>query len=163
VNVHVEMALAQKCSLLVSSASDYAGRIRGHMCCSFPLSQRGQLPQRCVCPPAISIHSGGLCSSPENKGLAMCTTETYEKMSHHKAARDKNLNMSLSDVVFKKSFIIDVFDEGDHPYKVHSGDLSEPAIKELIASRVRETMKRRCLDPNHGQDIPRDLCKAIQI
>ena len=46
-------------SMAIVGDSNYADKIMAHMCCGFPLSFRGSLPRRCVCPPSVRLQQGG--------------------------------------------------------------------------------------------------------
>jgi hypothetical protein len=63
--------------MAITGESNYAGKIMSHMCCGFPLSQRGQMPHRCICPPQVKLEQGGfdckkgnaiMCDDPTKKG-----------------------------------------------------------------------------------------------
>ena len=58
-DIQTEFALAQKCSMAIVGESNYAEKILAHMCCGFPLNQRGVMPHRCVCPPYVQIEQAG--------------------------------------------------------------------------------------------------------
>lgn len=58
-DIQTEFALTQKCSMAIIGESNFAQKIISHMCCGFPLHQRGYLPHRCVCPPFVKIHHRG--------------------------------------------------------------------------------------------------------
>ena len=58
-DIQTEFALAQKCSMAIIGESNYAQKILAHMCCGFPLNQRGVMPHRCSCPPQVILHQRG--------------------------------------------------------------------------------------------------------
>ena len=58
-DIQTEFAMAQRCSMAIVGESNYAQKILAHMCCGFPLSQRGVMPHRCVCPPQVVLHQRG--------------------------------------------------------------------------------------------------------
>ena len=58
-DIQMEFAMAQKCSMAIIGESKYAQKIMAHMCCGFPLNQRGVMPHRCACPPYVVLHQRG--------------------------------------------------------------------------------------------------------
>mmetsp|Transcript_32219 Transcript_32219/g.32845 ORF Transcript_32219/g.32845 Transcript_32219/m.32845 type:complete len:466 (-) Transcript_32219:29-1426(-) len=51
-----ELTLVQHGAMMVMGESGYGYLISRYMCCGFPLSPRGHLPRRCICPPRIELH-----------------------------------------------------------------------------------------------------------
>eukprot|EP00607_Mallomonas_marina_P003626 CAMPEP_0182440272 /NCGR_PEP_ID=MMETSP1167-20130531/86954_1 /TAXON_ID=2988 /ORGANISM="Mallomonas Sp, Strain CCMP3275" /LENGTH=624 /DNA_ID=CAMNT_0024634177 /DNA_START=836 /DNA_END=2711 /DNA_ORIENTATION=- len=68
-NIQFEFSLAQKCSMAITGNSGYGQKLFHHMCCSFPLSPRGSLPTRCVCPPKVHLSQWGFNCREGNKVL----------------------------------------------------------------------------------------------
>ena len=67
--IQSEFALSQKCSMAILGNSGYGNMLYSHMCCSFPMSPRGSLPTRCVCPPHVEINQGDFNCKTGNKLL----------------------------------------------------------------------------------------------
>jgi hypothetical protein len=65
-NIQVEFALAQKCDLMIMGNSGYGDLAYNHMCCGFPLHDRGELPHRCICPPKVRLEQGGFTCEEGN-------------------------------------------------------------------------------------------------
>ncbi len=58
-NIQLEFAVAQKCDLAIVGESGYGNLVYQHMCCGFPLSGRGEVPHRCICPPKVRLEQHG--------------------------------------------------------------------------------------------------------
>ena len=56
-NIQLEFALAQQSDLMIMGNSGYGDLVFNHVCCKFPLHTRGDVPQRCFCPP---VCEGGI-------------------------------------------------------------------------------------------------------
>jgi hypothetical protein len=68
-NIQLEFALAQQCDLMIQGTSGYGDLVYNHMCCHFPLHDRGGLPQRCLCPPRVSLKQDGFTCAEGNSLL----------------------------------------------------------------------------------------------
>jgi len=69
-NIQEEYTLAQKCDLMIMGNSGYGDLVFNHMCCGFPLHDRGATPQRCLCPPKVRVEQGGFTC--ENGNTIVC-------------------------------------------------------------------------------------------
>jgi hypothetical protein len=76
-NIQLEFALAQKCDLMIMGHSGYGEVVYSHMCCGFPLHDRGAVPQRCICPPRVHISQGGFTCQKGN--VMMCSNSHDDK------------------------------------------------------------------------------------
>jgi hypothetical protein len=76
-NMQLEFALAQKCGLVITGQSNYGEKLKHHMCCGFPLHERGRLPQRCVCPPHVQLSQSGFGTCEEGN-LLLCKNITVD-------------------------------------------------------------------------------------
>ena len=76
-DIQMEFALSQKCSMAIIGESNYAQKILSHMCCGFPLNGRGIMPHRCVCPPYVKIEQGGFDCKKGNE--LMCIDPSGER------------------------------------------------------------------------------------
>jgi hypothetical protein len=65
-NIQLEFALAQKCDLMIMGNSGYGDMVYNHMCCGFPLHDRGKVPQRCICPPKVRMEQSGFTCEKGN-------------------------------------------------------------------------------------------------
>jgi hypothetical protein len=151
-DIQTEMALAQKCDILISGESGYADRLRGHMCCNSPLQSRGQVPQRCICPPIVRLEQYGflcedgnplLCGDMSNNGGDI--TRPLDDPSNMRAG-----NFSQTKAAFlnrTKGFM--AFGD-EEPLRFNSMDWGKlKSSPELIAYR-RKMMAYMCRDIDHG-------------
>ena len=74
-DIQTEFAMAQRCSMAIVGESNYAQKILAHMCCGFPLNQRGVMPHRCVCPPYVLLEQTGFDCKKGNE--LSCANVTY--------------------------------------------------------------------------------------
>lgn len=87
INIQVEYTLAQQCDLMIMGNSGYGDLVYNHMCCGFPLHDRGEVPHRCICPPKVRVEQGGFTCEQGNK--VVCP-EHYE-------TRGGDITMKLDD------------------------------------------------------------------
>jgi hypothetical protein len=67
IHSQVEFTLAQKSDLMIMGDSGYGDLVYSHMCCGYPLHDRGEIPHRCICPPRVRVEQGGFTCKEGNK------------------------------------------------------------------------------------------------
>jgi hypothetical protein len=76
-NIQLEFALSQRCDLGIFGGSGFGEMVYAHMCCGFPIDERGVMPHRCICPPKVRLEQGSfdckagnllLCGDPNRRG-----------------------------------------------------------------------------------------------
>lgn len=149
-NIQVEYVLAQQCDLMIMGDSGYGDLVYNHMCCGFPLHDRGVAPHRCICPPKIRLHQGGftcdrgnqaLCGNPDHRGGDI--TKSLNDPTNNKGA-----NFSLTADAFLSNtevFFTAQFDEK----KVMLQEIGDRA-RNIVAESVKEARTGLCMKYDHG-------------
>lgn len=99
-DIQTEFAMAQKCSMAIIGDSNYAQKIMSHMCCGSPLSQRGDIPHRCLCPPFVRVEQSGFDCKKGNE--LMCPDSKGKQNDWGKLIR-LGANYSLGDTAFMQT------------------------------------------------------------
>ena len=93
-----EMALSQQCDMMIQGQSSYADRLYSHMCCNYPLQKRGQVPQRCICPPKVTLQQRGFTCETGN--YAQCDNQADQ---YHAKTLDSAHPLNVKWANFSKS------------------------------------------------------------
>jgi hypothetical protein len=123
-DLQVELSLGQRCDLAVTGESEFGELLYQHMCCGFPIRQRGSAPQRCLCPPRIKLLQAGFTCEKGNSLLCDTDAELERLLvndSNHKGelfAASKEAFMSSTGVQIQpmidaetKTFLLENIDQ----------------------------------------------------
>ena len=151
-DIQTEFAMAQRCSMAIIGESNYAQRILAHMCCGFPLNQRGVMPHRCVCPPYVKIEQGGFDCKKGNE--LMCADPTGFKKGGditrplNDPSNMMGANYSLKSSAFMQSTNVHLHTEGF--YMMHSPRFNADQIKRMESEFVKKAIENSCATYDNG-------------
>lgn len=156
INIQLEFALAQKCSLMIQGTSGYGDMVLNHMCCKFPLHDRGELPQRCLCPPKIRLKQDGFTCE---KGNALLCGEKDKGGSMHKRLDDPTnmlgANFSKTKNATKQDTRVTLF---PHIHRFGGFQLSmmnDPQVNASLVESAKEAFRQVCeMSYDHGPAKP---------
>lgn len=148
-NIQEEFALAQKCDLMIMGNSGYGDLVYNHMCCGFPLHDRGEVPHRCICPPKVRVEQGGFTCEKGNK---IVCEKNY-------ANRGGDITMKLDDprntggAIFSKTK--EVFQKKDIKVWLTSSDqhmeenymlddIGEEKVKNFVETSAQKARQHAC-------------------
>ena len=162
-----EMALSQQCDMMIQGQSSYADRLYSHMCCNYPLQKRGQVPQRCICPPRITLEQRGFTCETGN--YAQCDNQSDMHQSRV-VAEDHPINIkwtnfSKSKDAYKSTtkvwnentidrIIFDATVSDEHIWTTRDQNV----IKQIKQSAVN-AKKSMCRNIDYGLARPRTNCE----
>jgi hypothetical protein len=152
-DIQLEFALAQRSAMGIFGDSNYANKIHAHMCCGYPLSQRGMLPQRCICPPVVQLQQVGFDCERGNKLLCVDPTGVKKGGDITRPLDDpKNMlaaNMSLNADAFIQATGVCLIAETIDKI-CYTPTESESTRKYKISKFVETSMTVACADYDNG-------------
>jgi hypothetical protein len=151
-HVQLEFALAQQTDLMIMGNSGYGNMVYNHMCCKFPLHTRGQLPQRCICPPKVRLEQSGFTCEKGNK--IMCGSVNRGGRVDQRLDDPANMlgaNFSKT----KDAFVSDVkvwltSNDREHPYMLSA--VEEASVQQFLARSVQKARRQACAQFSDGPD-----------
>ena len=160
--VQEEFTLAQKCDLMIMGNSGYGDLVYNHMCCGFPLHDRGQLPQRCLCPPKVRLEQGGF--SCEEGNTLVCPDGFQDKGGDITKPLDdpsntKGANLSKTSQVFQTSENVKVwltseFEENSFML----ADMKKISVAQFIEKSTKAAKLQVCNKNYQDRPSPRVKC-----
>lgn len=153
-DIQMEFALSQKCSMAIIGESNYAQKILSHMCCGFPLNGRGIMPHRCVCPPYVKIEQGGFDCKKGNE--LMCVDPTgFKKGGDITRPLDDPSNMlganySLRDTAFIRATNVHVHTDGFDARYTPVTSIAQ--VKNMVSTFVEKAIRNSCAAYSEGPE-----------
>ena len=142
-DLQVEVSLAQQCDLAVTGESEFGELLYQHMCCGFPIRNRGALPQRCLCPPRIKLLQSGFSCEKGNSLLCGSDLELEEVMIDDKSRRGENFSASAD--AYKLTTTVHIQPKiGGETKTFDLSDIEQPKIQSFLSDSARESKKIMC-------------------
>jgi len=154
-----EFSLAQKCSIAITGQSGYGEKLVAHMCCGFPLSPRGVVPHRCVCPPRVELmqkdfncHTGNklLCDNKDVGGNIMLKLDDPNNML--------GANYSFTKDAYRDNPHVRMIVPGEGDIGYHLKDQQSSSTVLQISKHIMKAKNLICTYRNEG-DRKFSFCK----
>ena len=145
-NIQFELAVAQKCDVMIQGSSGYGDMVMNHMCCKFPLHDRGDLPQRCICPPKIRLNQGGFTCEEGN--TIMCGHRHRGGEIHKRLDDPSNMlgaNFSRTKNATKQDTRVFLTPYVDKFRSFVLSNVSVPSVIKNVKASVKEAYRQVCL------------------
>lgn len=150
-DLHVELSLAQRCDLAVTGESEFGELLYQHMCCGFPIRQRGGMPQRCVCPPRVKLLQAGFTCEQGNTLLCGSDEELEVLLINDK--NRKGEHFSTSKDAFKSSTTVQIQPKiGGETKTFLLENIDTPRVRTFLEAAARESHRIMCDDYDSGPD-----------
>ena len=156
-DLQVELALGQRCDLAVTGESEFGELLYQHMCCGFPIRQRGVMPQRCICPPRVKLLQAGFTCEQGN-ALLCGSDEELESLLTNDQNR-KGEHFSTSKDAFKLSTTVQIQPKiGGETKTFLLENIATPRIQSFLRAAAQESHRIMCEEYDAGPDRG-DVCK----
>ena len=137
--------MAQKCSMAIIGESNYAQKILAHMCCGFPLNQRGGMPHRCACPPYVKIEQFGFDCKKGNELMCIDPTGVLYGGDITRPLNDPSnmlgANLSLKQNAFLRSTNVHFYTSEFHVKYTPESSMEEVRSKEqFFITKAKEVI-----------------------
>jgi hypothetical protein len=162
-NIQLEFTLAQKCDFMIQGSSGYGDMLFNHMCCKFPLHDRGELPQRCICPPKIRLKQDGFTCAEGN--TIMCGHQHRGGEVQKRLDDPSNMlgaNFSKTKNATKEDTRVILF---PHVRKFHSfmlSQMNESTVITSLEATAKEAFRQVCLTSYDNGPRKPSICQQVQ-
>lgn len=164
INIQLEFALAQQCDLMIQGNSGYGDLVFNHMCCKFPLHDRGEVPQRCICPPKIRLKQDGFTCEQGN--TLLCGDKDKGGDIHKRLDDPTNMlgaNFSKTKNSTKQDTRITLFPQAQRLGSFMLSMLSDPVVNASVEASAREAYRQVCtMSYDHGPRKP-SVCRKPRL
>lgn len=159
-NIQLEFALAQKCDLMIQGSSGYGDMVMNHMCCNFPLHDRGEVPQRCICPPKLRLKQDGFTCEEGN--TIMCGDQHRGGEVQKPLDDPANMlgaNFSKTKNALKQNTRVLLFPHIRHFRSFDLSNISKSNVQKSLEASANEAFRQVCLTSyDHGPHKP-SICQ----
>lgn len=150
-DLHLEMTLAQRCDLAVTGESEFGEVLYQHMCCGFPVRQRGSMSQRCLCPPRIKLLQSGFSCEKGNELLCGSDAELENLLTSDPELKGAKFSTSIE--AFKQSTTVQFQPNIGGESKSFSLDKIDDAdIREVLLKAAQQSKRVMCSTYDAGPD-----------
>lgn len=151
IDIQQELSLAQRCDLAVTGESEFGEMLYQHMCCGFPIRQRGEVPQRCICPPRIKLLQAGF-GCKQGNSLLCGSDEELEKLIISDPDR-KGAMFSDSKAAFKMSTTVQIQPNvGGESKSFLLENIDKQDVRGLLERASLQSMKIMCATYDSAPD-----------
>lgn len=146
-----ELALAQQCDLAITGESEFGELLYQHMCCGFPVRQRGSVPQRCLCPPRVKLLQAGFTCEKGNALLCGSDAELESVMTRDQDRKGEKF--SSSPEAFKHSTTVQVQPMiGGETKSFLLEKVDEPEVRSFLEEAARQSKQILCQEYDSAPD-----------
>ena len=137
--------------------SNYADKIMAHMCCGFPLSFRGSLPRRCVCPPSVRLQQGGFDCKKGNE----IDCDKHDKGGDITKPLDDPGNMYAANFSLKLSAFIQASNtclKTNTYSRCYNQQTKPDGVKKIMADFIKSAVSEACAPNDWGPTERKPFC-----
>ena len=159
-NIQLEFALSQKCDLMIQGNSGFGDLVFNHMCCKFPIHDRGELPQRCLCPPKVRLKQTGFTCEQGNK--LFCGKKNRGGEVHKKLDDPENMlgaNFSRTKEAIKEDTVVHLFPHVPKYGWFMLSNISQSSVRKALKANSQEVFQQVCLTSYDNGPTKPSICQ----